>query len=415
MSSHTQRLLVLLARAPFARRLGRVASFVRRSPLALVLMLAAVASAPSLEGYVLGPLRWGTSSVPYYVNPQNRWVSESAAVSAFQTAAAVWNDQSGANIQLVYAGHTNGSSVGMNYKSEVFFRGGTSGAGAAGYDWTDGYGKIVDGDIVIYEDAYRFYAFSGCDGGIYIEAIAVHEFGHVLGLHHSDVPGAVMQPTMPGYCDWLYLTLKSDDIAGIRAMYPSTGGHAPPPNTAPSVTITSPANYISVSETSSIMFSGSASDSQDGNLSGSLSWNSNLLGHLGAGGGFSRTLPAGTHLITAWVTDTGGLSASQSATVIVTAALPPPPPPPLSPPPPTGASLTAHGYKIRGLQIAALSWSGLTSSIIDVYRDGALIGTVFNSGAFTDHIGERGGGDSYTYRVCQSGTSTCSNDATITF
>src|SRR5215208_2349974 len=65
---------------------------------------------------------WGTNQVVYYVNPSNLYVSDAAAISAIQTAAAAWHDQSGANIQLVYGGTTNGSSLVLNNKNEVFFR-----------------------------------------------------------------------------------------------------------------------------------------------------------------------------------------------------------------------------------------------------------------------------------------------------
>jgi hypothetical protein len=42
------------------------------------------------------------------------------------------------------------------------------------------------------------------------------------------------------------------------------------------------------------------------------------------------------------------------------------------------------------------------------------IATVANSGSYTDNINARGGG-SYTYRVCEAGTTTCSNTVTVTF
>jgi hypothetical protein len=51
---------------------------------------------------------------------------------------------------------------------------------------------------------------------------------------------------------------------------------------------------------------------------------------------------------------------------------------------------------------------------VDVYRNGALITTTANDGFFTDNINLRGGG-SYTYQVCEAGTTTCSNEASITF
>jgi hypothetical protein len=51
---------------------------------------------------------------------------------------------------------------------------------------------------------------------------------------------------------------------------------------------------------------------------------------------------------------------------------------------------------------------------VDVYRNGARITTTSNDGAYTDNINTRGGG-SYTYRLCEAGTTTCSNQVTVTF
>jgi serine protease len=49
-----------------------------------------------------------------------------------------------------------------------------------------------------------------------------------------------------------------------------------------------------------------------------------------------------------------------------------------------------------------------------MYRNGMVIATVLNNGAYTDTIGGNGHG-TYTYQVCQAGTTTCSNQATVTF
>ena len=83
------------------------------------------------------------------------------------------------------------------------------------------------------------------------------------------------------------------------------------------------------------------------------------------------------------------------------------------PPNPT-FMLNAQGYKVKGQQKVDLSWSGTDSPQVDVYRDGGKITTVTNSGAYTDHLNRRGGG-SYRYKVCEAGTTTCSNEALVTF
>ncbi len=83
--------------------------------------------------------------------------------------------------------------------------------------------------------------------------------------------------------------------------------------------------------------------------------------------------------------------------------------------PPTGDfPLSASGYKVKGKQHADLSWSGAAGGSVDIYRDNVLIATAANNGAYTDNIGVSGGG-TYTYQVCESGSSTCSNSATVAF
>lgn len=79
-----------------------------------------------------------------------------------------------------------------------------------------------------------------------------------------------------------------------------------------------------------------------------------------------------------------------------------------------GFTLSATGYKVRGVHNVDLSWTGATSTDVDVYRDGVVIVTTANDGAYTDSTGERGSA-TYVYQVCEAGTSTCSNEATVNF
>ena len=156
----------------------------------------------------------------------------------------------------------------------------------------------------------------------------------------------------------------------------------------------------------SVTFSGSATDTQDGNLTSALVWRSNVDGQIGTGGTFTKTLTAGTHTITAKSTDSGGLFGERSVTVTVTASS--------TAPSGGGPKLTARGFKEKGNQRAALTWSDLTAASVDVYRSNAKVATVPNTGAMTDNIDKKGNG-SYTYKVCAADTSTCSNLANVTF
>ena len=92
-------------------------------------------------------------------------------------------------------------------------------------------------------------------------------------------------------------------------------------NTAPTVTINSPANGSSSVDGDLVSFSGTGSDTEDGDVSANLSWSSSLDGAIGSGASFGiSSLTVGTHTITASVTDTGGLSGSDSITITVDAA-----------------------------------------------------------------------------------------------
>ena len=90
-------------------------------------------------------------------------------------------------------------------------------------------------------------------------------------------------------------------------------------------------------------------------------------------------------------------------------------PTPTPTPTPAPIMLGARGRKVGGINTVRLIWSGATSANIDVYRNGPPpIATVPNTGIYIDSTGDTGRA-SYTYRVCEAGTQTCSNDKTVSF
>ncbi|TXG66597.1 hypothetical protein EZV62_007872 [Acer yangbiense] len=65
-------------------------------------------------------------------------------------------------------------------------------------------------------DAEEKWAVGAVPGSIDMETVALHEIGHLLGLDHSEVEGAIMWPVLPtGSTKGLH----TDDIDGIRALY----------------------------------------------------------------------------------------------------------------------------------------------------------------------------------------------------
>src|SRR6185436_12294368 len=90
------------------------------------------------------------------------------------------------------------------------------------------------------------------------------------------------------------------------------------PNTAPILSILVPKDGLSFDAGIPIQFGAVASDKQDGDLSPAIAWSSSRDGLLGTGGSISTsTLSSGTHTITAAVTDSGGMSATDEITLVV--------------------------------------------------------------------------------------------------
>ena len=83
-------------------------------------------------------------------------------------------------------------------------------------------------------------------------------------------------------------------------------------------------------------------------------------------------------------------------------------------PTPGPITLSAAGRKVGGINTVRLNWSGAISANVDAYRNNVLIVTTANDGLYVDSTGDTGRAR-YTYRVCQAGTETCSNNTRVTF
>ncbi len=88
-------------------------------------------------------------------------------------------------------------------------------------------GEITEADV-IFNPALQFSTTLDTDtalraaGQFDVAAVATHELGHVIGLHHSGVESAAMW----SLTSVLQRQLDSDDIAGARVLYPNDGASA---------------------------------------------------------------------------------------------------------------------------------------------------------------------------------------------
>jgi hypothetical protein len=80
----------------------------------------------------------------------------------------------------------------------------------------------------------------------------------------------------------------------------------------------------------------------------------------------------------------------------------------------SGIALSATGRSDGTAQYMSLKWSGATGAMVDIYRNGARLRTTANDGSDTNGRTFQGAA-TYVFRVCEAGTTTCSNEATVTF
>ncbi len=116
----------------------------------------------------------------------------------------------------------------------------------------------------------------------------------------SNAPGRVVDVQMAPDGNLYYVEYQLDNTGKVwRVEYTLT-------NDPPLVYITSLWTDPGSSPATSIDMAGSASDTEDGDLTASLAWTSSIDGSIGTGGSFSiSTLSLGLHTITAQTTDSG--------------------------------------------------------------------------------------------------------------
>lgn len=186
-----------------------------------------------------------------------------------------------------------------------------------------------------------------------------------------------------------YGTTTSDHYPVLSRYTFGGGGGA---NTPPTASFTSSCSGLTCTFTNT-------STDPDGSV---VSWSWNFGdGATSTAQNPSRTYAAaGTYTVVLTVTDNGGATGTTSQAVTVTA--------------PSGISLSTRGYKVKGIAKVDLSWSGATSANVDVFRNGVKITTTANDGAHTDTLA-KGSTGTFTYKVCEAGTNTCSSNASVVF
>lgn len=180
--------------------------------------------APALAWDSVGAT-WPAESlpIPYAVDAAlGGGLDEEAALAAIQAGFQVWED-AGCGVSFAYEGRSADASFGgaADGQNVVFLLDEAWPEDSALVStpalFTSG-AEMVEADIALNGQTYA-WATSGADGRALmdLQAGVTHEVGHLLGLWHSSVEGASLNPSMAGNPE--ARTLEDDDLEGLCALY----------------------------------------------------------------------------------------------------------------------------------------------------------------------------------------------------
>ncbi|MBN3300150.1 MMP13 Collagenase, partial [Amia calva] len=183
----------------------------------LEVMKMARCGVPDVREYNLFPrnLKWDNTNVTFRIVNYTPDLKPQDVDRAIHNALKVWSDVTPLVFKKIHEG-TADIMIAFGAKEHGDFNpfDGPNGLLAHAYPP----GKNLGGDTHFDEDE----TWSTDSSGYNLFIVATHEFGHALGLAHSNDPGALMYPVY-SYSEGF--PLSEDDMNGIQALYGPNPNH----------------------------------------------------------------------------------------------------------------------------------------------------------------------------------------------
>ncbi|CAN9501532.1 unnamed protein product [Ophioblennius macclurei] len=174
-----------------------------------------------------GGFKWDKNSITYRIENYTPDMSAAEVDDSIERALQVWAKVTPLRFTRIYSGIAD---IMISFARQVHGDGypfdGPNGVLAHAFAPSPGIG----GDAHFDDD--ETFSFKSNKGYV-LFLVAAHEFGHSLGLSHSDDPGALMYPTY-SFSDPEAFILPQDDVNGIQSLYgPNPNVTQPGPTAAP--------------------------------------------------------------------------------------------------------------------------------------------------------------------------------------
>jgi len=197
-------------------------------------MLARFPGAVDLSGgdvmgqFVVTPYSWAAKSATWSYNPAGKPEGLTGDSEAIEAGARTWNGASGADWRYT-RGPDSGAGPGLceggqpDKENVIAWVPSLPGSTLATTCTYFPGGNVKESDIAL--DMTREWTTGLENASVDLQSVALHEFGHMLGLAHSPDRNTVMYSTYSRGTD--KRTLTTDDMAGLVSIYGSAISEPP--------------------------------------------------------------------------------------------------------------------------------------------------------------------------------------------